>query len=91
MRYCSEDAPRARERNVNLNKNASKNAALNKMSVPRRIFHQIAVKIFFFGLHLNFEQAFHQIAAAFQMRSVKTTKAFLHAIVYSLSAACIQY
>ena len=31
MRYCSEDAPRTGERNVNLNKKTSENAALNKM------------------------------------------------------------
>ena len=31
MRYCSEDAPRTGERNVNLNKNTSENAALKKM------------------------------------------------------------
>ena len=60
------------------------------MSISGRIFHQIAVKIFF-GLHLNLGQAFHQIAAVFRMRPVKTTKAFLDAIFYSLSAACIQY
>ena len=31
MRYCSEDAPRTGEKNVNLNKNTSKNTALNKI------------------------------------------------------------
>ena len=60
------------------------------MSISGRIFHQIAVKSFS-GLHLNSGQAFHQIAAAFRMRPVTTTKAFLQAIFYSLSAACIQY
>ena len=34
MRYCSEDAPRTAERNVNLNQNTSENAALNKMFHP---------------------------------------------------------
>ena len=34
MRYCSEDAPRTGERNVNLNKNTSENTALNKMFNP---------------------------------------------------------
>ena len=34
MRYCSEDAPRTGERKVNLNKNTSENAALNKMFHP---------------------------------------------------------
>ena len=33
MRYCSEDAPRTGERNVNLNKNTSENAASNKTLV----------------------------------------------------------
>ena len=62
---------------------------VEKMSISGRIFHQIAVKIFFFGFHVNLEQAFHQIAATFRMRPVTTTKAFLHAIFYS--SACIQY
>ena len=31
MRYCSDDATRTEERNVNLNKNTSENAALNKI------------------------------------------------------------
>ena len=30
MRYCSEDAPRTGERNVNFNKTTSENAVLNK-------------------------------------------------------------
>ena len=34
MRYCSEDVPRTGERNVNLNKNTSENAALNKIFHP---------------------------------------------------------
>ena len=34
MRYCSEHAPRTGEWNVNLNKNTSENAALNKMFHP---------------------------------------------------------
>ena len=34
MRYCCEDAPWTGERNVNLNKNTSENAALNKMFKP---------------------------------------------------------
>ena len=33
MRYCSEDASRTGERNANLNKNTSENAALNKTLV----------------------------------------------------------
>ena len=46
MRYCSEDAPRTGEQNVNLNKNTSENAALNKMfhpdeCAPSFIFKQI--------------------------------------------------
>ena len=45
MRYFSEDAPRTGERNVNLNKNTSENAALNKMfhldgRTPSFIFKQ---------------------------------------------------
>ena len=43
------------------------------------------------GLHLNLGQAFHQSAAAFRMCPVTTTKAFFHAIVYSLNVACIQH
>ena len=31
MCYCFEDAPQTGERNVNLNKNTSENAAVNKM------------------------------------------------------------
>ena len=61
---------------------------IDKMSISGRIFHQIAVKIFF-GFIVNLEQTFHQIAATFRMRLVTATKAFLHAIFYSL--ACIQY
>ena len=34
MRYCSEDAPRTGERNVNFNKTTSENAVLNKMCKP---------------------------------------------------------
>ena len=34
MRYCSEDASRTGERNVNFNKNTSENAVLNKMCKP---------------------------------------------------------
>ena len=34
MRYCSEDAPRTGERNVNFNKTTSENALLNKMCKP---------------------------------------------------------
>ena len=34
MRYCSEDAPRTEERNVNFNKTTSENAVLNKMCKP---------------------------------------------------------
>ena len=34
MRYCSDDAYRTGERNVDLNKNTSKNAASNKMFHP---------------------------------------------------------
>ena len=34
MFYCSDDAPRTWERNVNLNKNTSENVALNKMFHP---------------------------------------------------------
>ena len=30
MRYCSEDAPRTGERNVNFNKTTSENTVLNK-------------------------------------------------------------
>ena len=33
MRYCSEDAPQTGKRNVNLNKNTSQNAALNKKNM----------------------------------------------------------
>ena len=45
MRYCSDDALRTGERNVNLNKNTSENAALNKMfhsdeRAPSFIFKQ---------------------------------------------------
>ena len=60
------------------------------MSISDRIFRQIAVKIFY-RLQLTLGQGFHQIAAAFRMRPVETTKAFLHAIFYRLSAACIQF
>ena len=47
MRYCSEDAPRTGERNVNLNKTTSENAALIKMfhpdeRAPSFIFNQIS-------------------------------------------------
>ena len=31
MRYCSDDAPRTGERNVNLNKNTSENVVYDKM------------------------------------------------------------
>ena len=46
MRYCSDDAPRTGERNVNLNKNISENVTLNKMfhsneRAPSFIFKQI--------------------------------------------------
>ena len=34
MCYCSEDAPRTGERNVNFNKTTSENAVLNKMCKP---------------------------------------------------------
>ena len=34
MRYCSEDAPRTGERNVNFNKTTLENAVLNKMCKP---------------------------------------------------------
>ena len=64
----------------------------NKMSISGRIFHQSVVKIFFLGgLHLILGQAFHQSAAAFRMCPVTTTKAFFHAIFYSLIVACILY
>ena len=42
---------------------------------------------FFFGFHVILEQAFHQIAATFRMRSVTTTKAFLHAIYFTVQLA----
>ena len=43
MRYCSDDVPRTGERNVNLDKNTSENAALKKVfrsdeQVPSFIF-----------------------------------------------------
>ena len=49
MRYCSEDAPRTGERNVNLNKNTLENAGLNKMfnrdeRAPSFIFKQNKTK-----------------------------------------------
>ena len=34
MRYCFKDAPRTGKQNVNLDKNTSENAALNKIHVP---------------------------------------------------------
>ena len=40
MRYCSEDAPRTGERNVNLNKNTSENDALNKIFYSSNIFNK---------------------------------------------------
>ena len=41
MRYCSEDAPRSGERNINLNKNTSENAALNTKT-------KIYINLYFF-------------------------------------------
>ena len=43
MRYCSEDASQAGERNVNLNKNASENAALNEINQSCRVKSSIKV------------------------------------------------
>ena len=53
MRYCSEDAPRTGERNVNLNKNTSENAVSNKMFHPNErapsfLFKKIC-KMLYFG------------------------------------------
>ena len=53
MRCCSEDAPRTGKRNVNLNKNASENAALNKMFYPDERAPSFIFKHFSFCYYIS--------------------------------------